>query len=188
MSVVSIIAGIILILGGVAVLFTPVETFVAVGVFVALLFLVYGISGLIKAFRGQATAWEIIIDIIAIIVGVVCIIMPGGKMVFDQTLLFVIAFWFVFQGILTCVISTKTKAANPVWFLGVLVGVISVILGIVSLFNPLFEAAVIGVIVGIYFIEAGINLILLGSISSSLKAQAKKAKEAMDRAREDYEE
>lgn len=188
MSAITIIAGIILIIAGIIVFFTPVETMLAVGLFIAVLFLVYGIAGLIKAFQGRSNVWEIILDVLAIVVGVACIFLPGGRMIFDQTLLYMIAFWFIIQGIFTVIMSIKTREFFFAWFLGVIVGVLSVILGIISLFNPMFEAAVLGIVIGIYFVESGINMILLGSAVSTLQSQANRAREAMDKMRGGYKE
>jgi uncharacterized membrane protein HdeD (DUF308 family) len=177
MSAITVIAGIILILGGIAIFFTPIETFLAVGFIIAILFLIYGIAGLIKAFQGRSNVWEIILDVLAILVGIACVFFPGGRMVFEQTLLFILAAWFIVQGVFTFVMSIKTREFNVVWVFGLIVGVISVILGIISLFNPAFEATVLGFVIGIYFIEAGINMIFLGSLTSSLSEQARRLRE-----------
>ena len=181
MTVLSIIAGICLILTGVAVFFTPIETFFAIGLFLAIMFMVYGVFGLIKAFQGRSNIWEIILDIIAIIVGVACILKPGARLEFDQALLFVIAAWFLVEGIFTIIMSIRTKAFNFMWFFGVILGVLSIILAIVSLFNPLFEASVLGYIIGFYFIESGLDMILLGSITGSLNKQAEMIRDEAER-------
>jgi uncharacterized membrane protein HdeD (DUF308 family) len=181
MTVLTIIAGICLIITGVAVFFTPVETFFAVGLFLAILFMVYGIFGIIKAFQGRSNIWEILLDILAIIVGVACIFKPGAALKFDTVLLYIIAAWFLVEGIFTIIMSIRTKAFNFMWFFGVLIGILSIILAIVSLFNPLFEASVLGVIIGFYFIESGLDMILLGSITGSLKKQAEMIKDEAER-------
>ena len=51
MVVLSIIAGVILTMGGIACLFSPGETFLATGYFIAILLLIFGIVGIINVIR-----------------------------------------------------------------------------------------------------------------------------------------
>lgn len=183
MTVLTVIMGIIMIMGGIAVFFTPIETFLALGYFLAILFLAYGISGIIKAFMGQSHVLEIVLDILSILVGIACIVRPGSQERFDTILLIIIATWFIIQGVFTIAISIRVKDIQTTWFLGLIMGVLSVALGIISFMNPLFEASVIGYLVGFYFIESGMDMIVLGMSAHAIKKQAEAA---VDMVKDEY--
>ena len=70
MKVVSIILSILMILCGFACMFTPVATFLAMGYFFAIMFFVYGLMGIIRAFtKKDMSTIQIVISVLALIVG-----------------------------------------------------------------------------------------------------------------------
>ena len=171
MTVLSIIAGIILIIGGFACMMTPVTTFLSAGYFLGFMMIVYGVAGLIKAFQGRSHVLGIIVDVLSIIVGVFSIVRPGGSLALDHVILIMVSCWFIIQGVYTIYFSVQTKEFNGFWVLGVIVGVLGIILGIYSFLHPAVTMISTGILIGFYFVESGIDLIMLAGFASTLEKQ-----------------
>ena len=95
MVVLSVILGVLLMIGGFACIFTPLATFFTTGYFLCALMLVFGIVGIVRAFQKKADVFEIIVSILAIIVGLIALFRPGSSLVFDGVILIFIACWFL---------------------------------------------------------------------------------------------
>lgn len=171
MTALTIILGILLMLGGLSCLFTPVAAFLATGYFVGVLFLVYGIAGLVKAFQRKSHALEVVISILAIAVGVLSVMRPGSALAFDRILLLLIAAWFIIQGIITLSVSLRLKAVKMRWVLGAVMGILGILLGIYSLIHPLAAAVTTSFLIGFYFLESGLNMIMLAAVADAVKKE-----------------
>ena len=169
MTVIPILFGVLLILGGISCLFTPLATFLSTGYFLAILLLVYGVGGLIRAVRRKAVP-EGIVSGLAILVGLLAILRPGSRLVFDSMLLAFMACWFLLQGILSVVVSVKTRAENKWWVLTLLAGVLGILLGLYSFAHPVATALTAGLLLGFYFLQAGFDLIALGFAAREIKS------------------
>ena len=168
MTAITIIFGVLLIFGGISCLFTPLATFLSTGYFLAILLLVYGVGGLIRAIRRKIVP-EGIISGLAILVGLLAIIRPGSQLIFDSMLLIFMACWFLLQGILSVVVSIKTRAENKWWGLTLIVGILGILLGLYSFAHPVAAALTAGLLLGFYFLQAGFDLITLGFAASEIK-------------------
>ena len=169
MLILSVIAGVLLIIGGFSCLFHPAATFFETGYFIAILLLVYGIVGIINVIRKKAQPVELIMHIPAIIIGVIGIIKPGTTLVFDAIMVYLVAVWFVIQGAVSIYLSIKVRKEKKGWYWGLILGIIALILGIYSFFHPMVSALTIGILVGIYLIEAGLNMIVLATAVDSMR-------------------
>lgn len=163
MVVLSIIVGILLMMGGIACLFSPGATFLASGYVVAILLLIYGIVGIVNVVRKRAHPVMLIVDILAIIIGIIAIIKPGSTLAIDVLMTYLLAAWFVVQGGVSIFVSIKARAVQSGWVFGLILGIIGVLLGIYSFFNPMVSALAIGILIGIYLIEAGLSMIVLAT-------------------------
>ena len=122
MVVLSVILGVLLMIGGFACIFTPLATFFTTGYFLCALMLVFGIVGIVRAFQKKADVFEIIVSILAIIVGLIALFRPGSSLVFDGVILIFIACWFLVEGIAMIVEGVKSRATNRHWWVNPLVG------------------------------------------------------------------
>lgn len=163
MVVLSVILGVILIMGGISCLFSPGETFIAAGFVIMILLLVYGIVGVVRVIRKVSGPLELIPSILAIIIGIIAIFKPGTSLVIDSLMVILFAVWFIIQGITSIVVSIKMRKESKGWVLGLIIGIIGTILGIISLVNPIVSALAIGILVSIYLIEAGMSMIVLAT-------------------------
>lgn len=167
MVVLSVIVGILLMMCGFYCIFAPLPTFLTFGVVIAILLLVYGIVGIVNVIRKRAEPITLIVDILAIIVGVIAIFSPAEGLLIDVILVYVVSAWFVIQGVISIVVSIKARKIQKGWVLGLILGIIGVIIGILSFFRPMIPAIAIGLMIGIFLIESGLNMIVFATAVDS---------------------
>ena len=167
MGVLSVILGVLLIIGGLSCMFTPLATFLSTGYFLGIMMLVYGVGGIIRAVSHKADALEWILNILAVIVGLIALFRPGSTLIFDSMILVIIACWFVVQGVIQIVLSLKAKGVFKGWYWGLIAGILGILVGIYSWFHPVLTAVTAGILIGLYFVESGISLIALGATIGS---------------------
>ena len=162
MTAVSIILGVLMVLCGFSCMFTPLATFLSTGIFLCSLLLVYGIFGIVRFFRKEAGVPEFVVSILAVIFGVICVIHPGETLTFDKLVLTLIAVWLIVEGIVSVLVAFGLRGDREGWFWGVIVGVLGILAGIYSFAHPILTAVTEGVLIGIYFVQAGFDMIVLG--------------------------
>ena len=165
MNVLMIILGILMMLCGISCMFTPVLTFLRAGYFLVILLLVYGIAGIIRAIASKQYDAKFVFSIISVIGGLTVMFVPGMALMMDGMLLYMMAGWFILQGIVSLIVSIKFKSleGGKKWILGLIVSIIGMLLGLYSIFHPLLLAFTEGILIGVYFIESGVNMILFSS-------------------------
>ena len=163
MRIFSVIFGILLTICGISCIFTPGETFLSSGYMIAILMLVYGIAGLIGAFSTKKFGLSFVVSIIGTLIGLFALFRPESTLAIDAILIYCTACFFVIHGITSIIVSLKLRKLpmGKMWIWGLLTGILALILGIYSFFHPLVTALAIGFLIGFYFIEAGINMIVL---------------------------
>ncbi len=169
MTVLSIILGILLVIGGFSCMFTPLATFLYTGFYLALLLLVYGVVGVVRFVKKEAGVLELIVSILAIPAGLIAMFRPGGTLVFDGFVLRLIAAWLLVQGVAAIVLGFMAKGERGGWFLGVIAGVLGIIAAFISFTHPVLTAATAGFLIGFHFVETGFNMIVLGAAVGSSK-------------------
>jgi uncharacterized membrane protein HdeD (DUF308 family) len=174
MTVLTVIMGILLIACGVLFMLTPVASFLSLGYFVAFLLLFCGVAGLIRAIQGRSYPLEIVVNILSIIVGGACIWRPGTKEAFDGIVLLIIAAWFIIQGIFTIRLNLRIRDVSMTWFFGFLVGILSVVVGVLSIIYPTVAMVAVEYMIAFYFIESGLSMIFTAAAVSTLKDMIKK--------------
>lgn len=164
MTVLFIILGILLIAGGFSCIFTPLLTFMNTGYFVVILMFVFGIIGIIKAIVDKRFGVNFVFDILSVILGIVMLSFPESLLFAESVMLIMTSVWFVLMGIVTIINSvTITRAAGSgIWVLQLIFGILAVLIGVGSFFEPLRMAVTLGVLVGIFFIETGFTLMFSG--------------------------
>ena len=166
MTALIVIFGVLLIIAGVALMATPRMTFMSAGYFIIILFFLWGIYGLVRGIREKRYGVEFFFAILSLILGIVGLVMPNAAaMTNDYILLYLAAGWFIVHGILsivTAIQSKKEDADTSTVVLCVVLGVLELIIGIYSFVHPAMMAVALGILIGIYFIEAGINVIVIG--------------------------
>ena len=160
MTVLFIIFGVLLIMSGISFLVSPLMTFLSYGYFIVILVLVYGILGIVDAIRFKRFGLNFVFSILSIIFGIAAMFYPDLSMV----TVYAAAIWFMLMGIVQIVTSIKItkKLDSGVWVFQLILGILSIIIGIVACFQPIIMAESIGIFIAIYFIDTGITMISAG--------------------------
>ncbi len=162
-STLSIITGIIMLIAGVLAIAKPVAGSVAAVIFLGALFiassLVQGWMTL-KAHNTSAGAWFKVI--ILLITGILLLRWPGSGI---AALAILFAAYFFVDSFASFQMALDLKPLKG-WWLAVLNGVLSFILGIVMIIGwPVTAPFTVGIIVGVSFLMDGFVLIYLGWIA-----------------------
>ena len=174
MAVLMIVLGIVMVLGGISCVFAPVMTFVGTGyitiVIAAVMMIVYGVMNVVQAVRDKEYGVNMLFGILSVIAGAVLFI-PGMRIVAGGAALYIVSFWFIIKGLVTMFLSLNMKrvSGGKEWIIGIILGVLGVLLGIVSCIKPIVSAALIGLWIGIYLIETGADMIILGWNARNIK-------------------
>ena len=115
MTLISIILGVLMIIGGFLCMFTPMSTFLSTGYFLCAMMLVYGIVGIVRFIRKESDVLQLVISVLSIIVGLIALFRPGTTLVFDSMVLTMIAVWLLVQGVITIVVSIKGRDYIEGW-------------------------------------------------------------------------
>lgn len=166
MTVLFIILGILMVMGGFSCIFTPLLTFMQTGYFVVILILAFGIIGIIRAIVEKRFGVNFVFSILSVILGIVMLAFPGSLLLAEGVMLIMTAIWFVLMGIVTVInaVTVTKKTGSKIWILQLIFGILALLVGIYSFFQPMLMALSLGTLVGIFFIETGFTLMFSGAI------------------------
>lgn len=142
----SLVIGILFILAGFASIMHPDTTLHFLTILTGIIFILRGIYELwfrqfINRTLNESTGWIIFAAILDIILGIIVLVYPGWGVLYIAILF---AIWFIIDSIMEIKASKLFKNFHrgyATWL--IVLGVISVILGIILLFSPLLSAMVI---------------------------------------------
>jgi uncharacterized membrane protein HdeD (DUF308 family) len=121
-----------------------------------------GIFDIVSAVRAPGHHWPLILEgVVGIIIGILTFLWPG---ITTMVLLYLIAFWAIFTGVLEIVAGIRLREVIANEWLLILMGVLSVLFGIFILIFPGAGALAIVIWIGAYALLFGIMLIALASL------------------------
>ena len=167
MTVLFIILGILLVAGGFSCIFTPLLTFMNTGYFVLILIFVFGVFDIIKSIVNKRFGVNFAFSILSVVLGIVMLSFPTTLLFAEGVMLIMTAAWLLLMGVNTIInaVSLTRATGSKIWILQLIFGIIAVLIGIYSFFQPLLMAVSLGVLIGIFFIETGFTLMLTGVAS-----------------------
>ena len=160
---VLVLQGVIAIVFGVLALIQPGITLEALVLLFALWALINGVLALINsvgAAEKHETWWPFLLTgLLGIAAGLLTLRWPG---ITALTLLFVIAYWSIFTGILQIVAAIRLRhEVEGEWWL-ILGGIASVVFGVLLVLFPGSGALAVVWLIGIYAIIFGVALLMVG--------------------------
>ncbi|MBO4306863.1 MAG: DUF308 domain-containing protein [Bacteroidales bacterium] len=175
-----IITALLLIVLGVVCLTNPVEIFNSMAWLAGLIILLTGITSLIFGLRAQEhlpnSGSTTLLAIFQIVVG---IMMIGHSVLAAAAIVAVFAIWVMFEGISLAVLSMDYKRSGyDRWWLMLIFGVCSLILGFFALRKPEATEAFIGVLLGLGIFANGIERIVAFSALKRIQAHLRDLKES----------
>jgi uncharacterized membrane protein HdeD (DUF308 family) len=151
--------GLFAVMFGLLTFFIPSITLLALVLLFGVYALLDGIFDIVSAFRSSTHHWAFVVEgIVGIIVGILTLIWPG---ITGMVLLYLIAFWAIFTGVLEIVAGIRLRAAIANEVLLILMGILSLLFGLLIIIFPGAGALAIAFWIGAYALIFGIMLIAL---------------------------
>jgi uncharacterized membrane protein HdeD (DUF308 family) len=151
--------GVFAVLFGLLTFFIPGITLLTLVLLFGAYVLLDGIFDIVSAIRTPSHHWALILEgIVGIIAGILTFLWPG---ITAMVLLYLIAFWAIFTGVLEIVagIRLRETLTAEIWF--ILMGVLSLLFGLFILIFPGAGALAVVFWIGAYAFVFGIMLIAL---------------------------
>ena len=151
--------GLVAVLFGLLTFFLPGITLVTLVLLFGAYALVDGIFNVIAFFRVASHHWAFLIEgVIGIIAGILTFAWPGITAI---VLLYLIAFWAIFTGVFEIVAGIRLRKAITNEWLLIVMGVLSLLFGVLILFAPIVGALAIVLWIGAYALVFGVFLLAL---------------------------
>ena len=163
-----VILGVLMILGGLSLIATPLITFVSAGYFIIFLFFVWGIYGIFRGISEKRYNKDFFFSILSLIMGIIGLAVPDAAALANNLVLLQLAAgWFIVHGVLSIIDAVTDKESNSAGLkiLGIIFGVLEVIIGIYSFAHPGNFAVYLGFLIGLYFVETGVSKIATGAVT-----------------------
>ncbi len=170
MKIFRIVIGILFIISGIYAMLTPGATFLSLAWVIGIMLMVSGITHIISYIAdrkdNEHTIWYLINGIFSLLIGI--IVISNGLLYFvtEFILIYIFAGWITVSGLIQFRVAFLQKKQEQKWILIFITAIITIIIGITSFFNPVLLALSIGILIGVWMMIAGINLI---TFSSSIK-------------------
>ena len=152
-----LLRGLLFIATGIYMICSPASSYVALGFFFGLIIFLAGIAELMHSVRKHDTGnreWPLALGIIDILLGLVLMAHVAAGI---TILRIVVGIWFVFRGMSLFSFSRLTGRS---WVL-ILGGLLTVLFGLLVIFNPVFGAMTIILWTAIAFIITGVFNVML---------------------------
>ena len=175
--VLTVIFGILMVIGGFYCLFTPAITYLSVGYAVGLIMVVDAVAGFINwnnlKQEGMGDGWMLFGAILSLVFGIFVLGSDVLQLGVDVFLVYYIATWLVVYGVVVIIRALRMKRLHRKYNtavigtrsgVSVLLGILMIVFGVLSFMNPLVIAAAIGIFIGLGVIACGANLITWGTM------------------------
>lgn len=157
----SFITGLLMIILGGLFVASPGLSLATVILLFGIFVIVYGIGLALSGIMGRAEsrAGAIVVGLLAVIVGIVALVWPGLT---SLTLLYIIAAWMIVSGVadIAGAFMAGIGGGQRVWL--VILGLLSIGVGIYFFVHPVSGALALLWLVGIYLIVLGVLRIIAG--------------------------
>lgn len=164
MTVLFVVLGILMAIGGFSCMFTPLLTFMEIGYFIVILVTVYGILGIVQTIRYKKFGLNFAFSIISVLFGVCMLFFPELLLFTNGVMLYMTAAWFVMMGIISIItaVTASRVSGSKMWILQLIFGILAVLIGGYSFFHPMLLAVSLGLLIGVFFVETGFTLMFAG--------------------------
>lgn len=152
-----LLSGLLTLAFGIAILVWPQATTLVLLVFFGILAILFGIvhivGAIIAARKQESWVLELFLGLAEIVIGIIVLARPGVGL---AAVLVLIIVWLMAMGVMELFAAIEVEASTG-WrvFLGIL-GVISLVIGFVFMFNPTLGIKTVILVLGIYSICMGV--------------------------------
>lgn len=161
-KVVTIIAGILMVIVGIMVFRYPLSALVSLALFFGIAIFAVGIMHIVAYFTNKeffsSPGWLLVQGILDIIIGILLLSNVG---ITAASLPYILGFWMMFTGINRFVVAFDLKKLGVKnWVFMLIAGILYVILSILIIFHPALGAAFIVAYIAVFMIFYGIMIVL----------------------------
>lgn len=168
----SVILGILLIVGGIMSIVNPGAMVLNLGSLIGLFILVHGVGSLINHYRFRALGegWGIAGAILSILLGAMLMTSAFLQLFTNLVIIFIAGLWILSMGVVCVATAVRLARFRTVlpwekpgfgWLWLMALGFTLILLGILAYVQPMAGVMTISVLLGVYVIAAGVNLIAL---------------------------
>ena len=171
-KVLGVILGVLLVALGIWCMLTPVKTYSALAWLIGLAMIVDGVSSIAVWFQlrqqDMDNVWTLVAAIISVILGIILTISLAAQIVVDFLIVVLAAIWLIAMGAMRIAAGMRLRAIHVKggvedigkrWWLAVVMGVLVMLVGILSLFDPIVLMLGIGMFMGGCIVVAGVSAI-----------------------------
>ena len=175
-KILAIILGVLIILTGLYCVFTPGMTYSTIGYVVGFSMLMDGVAMFIFWWQARKEGYAQGIHLVSAILSFVCGLLVLNSAILqlgiDLFIIYYIAIWLIVTG---CIViyrgyqinkfhqNHKAIKAGSRWYIFVLLGIIMIVLGALSIYNPDVMANTIGIFIGLGVMITGADLITIAT-------------------------
>ncbi len=171
MRILTVIIGILVVIGGIFAIFTPGATFLTLGWLLGLALVVAGVNSLAAhaALKKEAkkdgkkaatTMWDVISGLLTTVLGLLVVFNAFALFLTEAIMIYLFAAWLVVTGVLRVFTSFKLMRRKYSWGWVMFAGILGGVLGIYTFFHPLIAAFSLGYLLAFWILFTGINLII----------------------------
>lgn len=172
MTVLMIILSILMIIGGVECIVTPVATFSSLGWIAGVAIVVTGFSAVFRYASGKEgrSVWELIGGIAGILFGGFIIVNVFAQFATNLVIAYAAALWLLVYGVCGVVEAWKLRALNrelpsemrtASWLVVMILGAATAVAGVVCVLQPMLTMISVGMIIGVSILISGIKTLVL---------------------------
>lgn len=171
-----ILMGVLMVIGGVYGLLTPVTTFLTTGYIVGVIIFCDAIGNIVAWFNVkkylEISGWYLANAIISLVFGIVVMVSIRMQFAVDMFIVYAIAIWVIMLGISRISMAIRMKQLinklpkifnNKRWVEVLLFGILMVLFGILCMLKPIVLSSMLGVFISLLIIFAGSSLTTLGA-------------------------
>ena len=159
-----LISGILVVILGITMLFTPLKNLIAMAVFIGISMLISGISEIAAFFgeeKGHRDGWMLASGILSVMFSI-WVLFGHGTEALASMLPFIFAVWVMSSSIMRIVgsISVKSEGSN-LWGWILAFGILGAIFGFILLFSPMLSGMIISFSIAFMLISHGVDNIII---------------------------
>lgn len=173
MKVFNVILGIFAIFVSVYCIWYPGVFFIQTGWLVTVLLGAWGACALFevifkKSSKSKEGKWNVTSAILAVVaalaaaaVSLIAIFVPGLSAILDVVVIYIFVFWLIMSGISSIIMACTVGkyAEGKKWIWGLVLGILTLLVGIYGVFHAAVMAQTIGLLLGVMLMFYGIRLV-----------------------------
>lgn len=176
-----LILGVLLIIGGIFVFTTPIESYISLSIFFSVMIFFNGIFDVVFSISNhkmlKGWGWYLAGGVLEILLGIFLMYYPGITMI---TLPLILGFWLMYGAVSTISGAFDLKSYHiKGWGWLLLLGILLMIFGFMVIADPIFGSGSVLLFTSLAIIAYGVSYVMFGLKLKKIKEVAKDVKKAV---------